>query len=41
VAVLDKTVHYLSGESGEMGIMPVEFRGHKSIHGLCEVKDIA
>src|SRR5262245_22249265 len=41
VAVLDKIVYHLSGELGEMGIVPVEFRGHKSIHGLCEVKDIA
>src|SRR5262249_55425066 len=41
MAVLDKTVHHLSGKLGKVGIVPVEFRGHKSIHGLCEVKDVA
>ncbi len=35
VAVLDKTVYYLSGKVGQLGIVPVEFRGHRIIHVLC------
>mgnify|MGYP003693787011 CR=1 FL=1 len=35
MAVLDKTVHHLSGKLGEMGIVPVKFRGHSIMHHGC------
>jgi hypothetical protein len=35
VAILDKTIHDLSGKLGAVGIMPVQFCGHSITHQGC------
>jgi len=35
VTILEKTVHYLSGKLSEVGIVPVEFRGHGIMYQGC------